>query len=167
MSSTAFQRRLTRRLLDRRNGLTLVELMIAIVILGGLGAIGVPAYLNLARVERENAAERGVIAAAKACAALRATAETSAFKPPSGVTGTCTYSADIFTSTLDGLSTQAVATVSAGGGVVLTTPAASCLPRLLPPGNPARSGRVLQQVLGLPACADQAADGGLAEAAAP
>lgn len=131
MTTTLYRHRLVQRLLAKRHkpeGFTLVELLIVVVILGVLGAVGIPAYLNQVGIARENAAEQGVMAAAKACTALRVTDEFGDFELPSGVTSTtgcrATNNTDTFTSAIPNLTTQAVATVSDGGGVTLTTLAA-------------------------------------------
>jgi prepilin-type N-terminal cleavage/methylation domain-containing protein len=104
------------------NGFTLVELLIVIVILGVLGAVGIPSYLNQAGRARENAANQAAMAAAKACTSLRITGDAAAFEPMSGIApSTCSESgATTFTSEIEGLTTQAEATVSDGGGVSLT-----------------------------------------------
>ncbi|TVS02674.1 MAG: prepilin-type N-terminal cleavage/methylation domain-containing protein [Cyanobium sp. PLM2.Bin73] len=112
---------------QKLEGFTLLELLIVIVILGVLGAVGVPAYFNQVDITRENAANQAVMAAAKACSALRITGEHGLFEKVSGVAeATCSDQGteQYFTSDMENLTDQAQATVSAGGGVQLTRPAA-------------------------------------------
>jgi prepilin-type N-terminal cleavage/methylation domain-containing protein len=112
---------------QKLEGFTLLELLIVIVILGVLGAVGVPAYFNQVDITRENAANQAVMAAAKACSALRITGDHDDFEEVSGVDETtCSGPGTIqlFTSNLGDLDPEAQATVSAGGGVQLTRPAA-------------------------------------------
>ena len=104
-------------------GFTLVELLVVIVILGVLSAVGIPAYLNQANKARINAAEAAAMGAAKSCAAWLVTQE-GEFEVGDGVTGTCA-AGNAFTSDVEGLTTQAVATVSANGSVSLTQNAAN------------------------------------------
>lgn len=114
-------------------GFTLVELLVVIVILGVLGAVGIPAVLNQAPTARVNAANQAVMAAAKACAALRVTAETGSYEPFTGVTsstgctpsGPNTFTSDASEEPFSFLTTQAQATLSDAGTVNLTQTAVS------------------------------------------
>ncbi len=56
--------------LQKSEGFTLIELLIVIVILGVLGLVGVPAYVNQVDLARENA-KPGGDGSRQACAALR------------------------------------------------------------------------------------------------
>lgn len=133
MAKTLYRHKLVQRLLAKRHkpeGFTLVELLIVVVILGVLGAIGIPAYLNQVDIARENSAEQAVMAAAKSCAALQVTGDTESYEPPSlDVTGNCNEGESTFTvsnaegSAFEDLDTPPVATVSEAGGVTLTTEA--------------------------------------------
>lgn len=128
MGSYLYRHKLAKQLITKAQkleGFTLLELLIVIVILGVLGAVGVPVYLNQVDVTRENAANQAVMAAAKACSALRITGDHDQFEEVSGVSETeCSGPGEVqqYTSDLD-LTTEAQATVSAAGGVQLTQPA--------------------------------------------
>lgn len=107
-------------------GFTLVELLIVVVILGVLSAVGVPAYFAQLDRARTNSANAAAMGAAKACAAAATTGDQSSFAAGEGVTGTCNASgtASSFTSSVSGITTQAVGTVAADGSVSLSTKAA-------------------------------------------
>jgi prepilin-type N-terminal cleavage/methylation domain-containing protein len=104
-------------------GFTLVELLVVVVILGVLGAVGVPAYFAQVNRARVNSANAAAMAAAKSCAAIWVGGGT--YVGGAGVTGTCSAAgtASTFTSNLDPAPAgrQAVATVDANGAVTLAT----------------------------------------------
>ena len=107
-------------------GFTLVELLVVVVILGVLGAVGVPAYFAQVNRARVNTANAAALAAAKSCAASLVTGD--AYVASTGVTGTCNASNVVsnFTSAIDPApaGNQAVARVAATtGAVTLFTPA--------------------------------------------
>ena len=107
-------------------GFTLVELLVVVVILGVLGAVGVPAYFAQVNRARVNTANAAALAAAKSCAAFWVSGE-GTFNAGDGVTGTCetagnesTFISNIEPAPAGG---QATATVDADGAVSLTDPA--------------------------------------------
>jgi prepilin-type N-terminal cleavage/methylation domain-containing protein len=110
------------------SGFTLVELLVVVVILGVLGAVGVPAYFAQVNRARVNTANAAALAAAKSCAAVLVTGAATDYVASTGVTGTCNAStaASEFTSAITPApaGNQAIATVAATtGAVTLGTPA--------------------------------------------
>jgi len=128
---TILNSRLQLALLNRKKGrnalekgFTLVELLIVIVIVGVLSAVALPNFLNQADRARINGAEASVKSAATSCAALIVTGEEGEFTLPGdvtssvaagGATGDGCADGAIFTSNVDGLTTQAAATVTETG----------------------------------------------------
>ena len=63
-------------------GLTLIELLITVVILGTLSSIALPAFLNQQDNAKMKAADADVLAAARSCAALQITGQHGSWAPP-------------------------------------------------------------------------------------
>ena len=108
-----------------QKGFTLVELLIVVVILGVLSSVALPAFLNQTDKARISAARASVTAAAKACEVFLVGSETGdTYVAPEGVVvsdGTaanCAYGST-FTSSVDGLTNQAVATLGTNGGITV------------------------------------------------
>ena len=116
----------TRQAKKKKNqGFTLIELLITVVILGILSSIALPAFLNQQNRAAASGLDAAAMAEARSCAALQVTAQTASF---SGTLGTCNAAGTVSTFTAEDANdraTDAVATVSANGGVTLAASTAN------------------------------------------
>ena len=107
-----------------QKGFTLVELLIVVVILGVLSSVALPAFLNQTGKAKISAARASVTAAAKSCEVFLVGNDDSSITgaPPAGVTvdtaTPCAYG-KTFTSEVDGVFSQAVATLGSNGGITV------------------------------------------------
>ena len=103
--------------------------MVVVVILGVLSAVGIPAYFSQVARARVNSSNNAALAAAKACAAAGISGDVALYEAGQGITGTCNApgAESTFTAGIPNLARNAIATVSASGGVTLSTTAASSI----------------------------------------